>query len=504
MSAPQNDALHASIARGTRWVFYWRMATRILGLASTLILIRVLAPADFGLVALATGIANAVEQFGWLGVENAIIREKAPGRDVYDTGFTINAIRSLLTGACVALAAYPAATFFGETRLADIMLALAASTLLSGAENIGIVDFRRDFAFNKEFVYLLLPRLASIVLAIGTALLFHSYWALVVGIVSSRVLRIVFSYVMHPYRPRLSLSAWRVLASYSMWTWLLGMTVLVRDRSDIMVIGRMLTSVQVGIYSIAFEVASMTTAEIIEPLQRAAFSGFVAARNSGTPLSGSLLRVLGSVSLFALPATMGMSLVADPLLKLVVGLKWTEAVPLVEILGAAGVTVVAGYTCRTLLSSFDELGSTIGITLAFGALRVGAMIVAILQFGLPGAAVAAGGAMALEGVAYIVVTCRTLGITPGQFAQPVWRAALATLAMTAGVWGLGLGWQRTPATTPFVLGEELATASLTGAVIYASVLFAAWVASGRPEGAEADALRTGRRAFGRLRRHLPA
>ncbi len=500
MAAISNDALHASIAKGTRWVFYWRMATRALGLVSTLVLIRVLAPADFGLVALATGIASAVEQFGWLGVENAIIREKAPGRDVYDTGFTINAIRSLLTGSCVAVAAYPAASFFGEARLANIMLALAGATLLAGAENIGVVDFRRDFTFNKEFVYLLMPRLASIALAIGTALLFHSYWALVVGIVSSRVLRVLSSYVMHPYRPRFSLSAWRVLASYSIWTWVLGMAVLVRDRSDTMVIGRMMTSVQVGIYSIAFDLASLTTAEIIEPLQRAAFSGFVAARNSGVPLREPLLRVLGSVSLFALPATIGTSLVADPLLKLVVGLKWTEAVPLVEILGVAGATIVAGYTCRTMLSSSDRLGSTIGITFAFGVLRVGAMILAISIDGLPGAAVAAGGAMALEGVAYIVVTCRKLDISLAQLLGPIWRAALATVAMAAGLWGLGLGWQRTTATSPLVLGEELATASLTGAAIFVSVLFAAWTASGRPEGAEADAMAVARKALGRLRR----
>ena len=168
----------------------WRMATRLLGVISTLTLVRLLLPTDFGLVALSTSFQQSIEAFVVLGVEDAVVREKAPTRDIYDTGFTLNALRSVLTSTIVLLLAFPAGRFFAEPRLSNILIALAAGTLIEGFTNIGIVDFRRDFTFSKEFQLWLLPRMIGIVLTLASAFIWRSYWALVVGILASRILRV--------------------------------------------------------------------------------------------------------------------------------------------------------------------------------------------------------------------------------------------------------------------------------------------------------------------------
>ena len=499
-----SETIYAKTARGMGWTLSWRLATRLLGLGSTLVLVRVLAPADFGLVALATGIANAVEQFGWLGVESAIVREAAPGREVYDTGFTINAVRSVLLAAVIAAAAGPAASFFNEPRLREVLLFLAAASACMGLENIGVVDFRRAFAFHREFRYLLVPRVLSILLGIAAALLFRSYWALVVMIVSARVLRIVASYVMHPFRPRFSLRAWRVLAGYSSWMWLLGIASLLRDRGDTMVVGRALTATAVGIYSIGFDFAALTFAEIVEALQRPAFSGFVAARNQGLPLRQPLARMLGSVCLLSIPLGIGMSLVADPVIRLVAGARWAEAVPVVQILAASGVFVAAGTLCRTLLTATGRFRTVGCVTVGMGVLRIAALAAAIQRMGLPGAALAAGGTMVLEGILFAAVACRRECMSVTDALRPVWRPALAALAMAAALWAARLGWLPLAAETTGELVVELAAAVTAGASVYASALFALWFASGRPEGAEADAIRLLRSLLARLRGRSPA
>lgn len=489
--------IDAKTARGMGWALSWRLATRLLGLGSTLVLVRVLAPADFGLVALATGISNAVEQFGWLGVEAAIVREAAPGREVYDTGFTINVVRSVLLAAVIAAAAGPAAAFFGEPRLREVLLFLAAASACMGLENIGVVDFRRDFAFDREFRYLLAPRVLSILLAIGAALLLRSYWALVVMIVSSRVLRVGASYVMHPFRPRLSLRAWRVLAGTSTWMWLLGIASLLRDRGDTMVVGRTLSAAAVGLYSIGFEFAALTFAEVVEALQRPAFSGFVAARNQGVPLRQPLARMLGSVCLVSIPLGVGMSLVADPAIRLVAGARWAEAAPVVQILAGAGVFVAAGSLCRTLLTATGRFRTVACVTVGMGVLRIAALVAGIQLMGLPGAALAAGGTMALEAVVFAAAVCRHERMTVAEAAGPVWRPALAALAMGAALWAAGLGWAPVAAERTGAVALELAAAVLGGGAVYASVVFALWLACGRPAGAEADAIRLGRSLLAR-------
>jgi O-antigen/teichoic acid export membrane protein len=144
-------SLARQAAAGAGWIVAWRVATRNVGLVSTLILVRLLDPSDFGLVALATGLINSVDALSAIGVQDALVRAPSPTRDMYDTGFGLSVLRGVVTAVIVAAMAWPVGEFMNDSRLAIVMLALAAGLLISSFENIGIVDFRRDMAFRKEF-----------------------------------------------------------------------------------------------------------------------------------------------------------------------------------------------------------------------------------------------------------------------------------------------------------------------------------------------------------------
>jgi lipopolysaccharide exporter len=197
----------AKTATGAGWIIGWRMLTRILGLANTLLLVRLLLPEDFGLVALAMSFSQAIDALSWLGVEEAVIREKAPSSDLYDSAFIINVIRGVATSAILAAGAWPVGLFFHDARLFPVMLALAAGSLVVSFENIGIVDFRRGIAFEKEFLLMSVPRLTMIVVSVGLGCIFRSYWALIAAILTSQIGRVAMGYKLHPYRPRLGLRA---------------------------------------------------------------------------------------------------------------------------------------------------------------------------------------------------------------------------------------------------------------------------------------------------------
>jgi len=499
MSEAQSAAssLLLKTVQGTGWMIGWRMATRLLGVISTLTLVRLLLPTDFGLVALSTSFQLSIEAFVILGVEDAVVREKAPTRDIYDTAFTLNALRSVLTATIVLLLALPAGRFFAEPRLSTILMALAAGTLIEGVTNIGIVDFRRDFTFSKEFQLWLLPRLVGIVLTLVSAFVWRSYWALVVGILTSRILRVLFSYHMHPHRPRFTLRAWRRLIGYSTWTWALNVVGLVRDRSDSILIGRMLDPTQVGIYSIGAEVAALPTTELVEPLCRAAFSGFAAARNADLTPAETYLRLIGTMSLLTLPAAVGIALVAGPLVNLAFGPLWAGAIPLVQILALAGVLSLFGLVSSTLFTAHALLLQVFRIGLGAVVLRVILLIVFIDRFGLYGAALAAAIAICVEQGAYVLLTMRHIGLKLAALARVTWRGLLATTGMAAALLQTGLGGHRA-ATSPAALAQQLALAVIVGAVVYTSVLLAAWFAAGRPAGAETDLVALVRRTLSRL------
>jgi O-antigen/teichoic acid export membrane protein len=492
-------AVIARTARGSGWLIAWRMATRLLGLASTVVLVRVLAPADFGLIALATSFTLAVEALALIDVEDAVTRERAPGRAVYDTAFTLGVLRGLAIGAMIAALAFPAARFFNEPRLAPVILALGLGFLLDGLTNVGVVDFRRDFAFHREVQLWLAPRLLSILLALGAALLLRSYWALVVGILSQRGLRVAFSYRMHPFRPRLDLSAWRGLLGYSLWLSVINVASLLRDRADSILLGRLLGTAPVGIFAIGAEIAALPTSELVEPSCRAAFSGFSAARNTGLDAGATWLSIIASMTLLTFPAGVGLALIAGPLVQLAFGARWMAAVPLVQVLAIAGCLAAFGTIGSVLLRVHGKMRLVVGIVLAGAALRVALLLLLIPRFGLLGGGFAVACGLVFDHLLYLVMTLRGFAIPLPALLGRLWRGGLATAAMAAALaWG-GLGWQDAANPALALLGGVA-----IGASVYAATLLALWILAGRPEGAERDALATLRHLSAGLLRITPA
>jgi lipopolysaccharide exporter len=368
-----------------------------------------------------------------------------------------------------------------------VLLFVACLPLLDGFSNIGAVDFRRDFAFHKEIAIMVFPKLCGIVAAMTAAVLLHSYVAMLIGMGVNRILRVVMSYVMHPYRPGLSLKAWRGLAGYSAWTWLLSLAVLVRDRSDSLLIGRLMSTASVGFYSVGAEVAALPTTELIEPLGRAAFSGFAAGRQQKIDVGETFLRLIGSAALLTLPAGVGLSLVAAPLVALAFGSGWAQAVPVLRILSLSFTVMVFGHLSLHLLSAHALLGRLVGITLAGAVARVVLLMMLIPGFGLTGAAVGAAAAVVLEQALTVWTALRQFHIDPRTMVSRIWRPVLATGAMAAMLAGTGAGWSDDSG-IPILI-----EAVLGGAATYIAVLLASWALAGQPDGAETDVLRLLRR-----------
>ena len=493
------ESLLARTARGAGWVVAWRMATRLLGLSSTLVLVRLLPPEDFGLVALAAAFAVTLDVCLAIGVEDQIVRARDPQPALYDTAFTLNLLRGLLAGTLLAALAAPAAGFFGDARLFPIFLALAASAVASGATSIGIAEFRRSLRFDKEFQLQLLPRLAGIGVTVGGAFLLHSHWALVLGILTNRLGVVVMSHILSPYRPRLSLAAWRELAGVSGWAWAIGLAAVLRDRADSLVIGRLLGPARLGVYAVGVEVAVLPTSEMVDPICRACMPGFAAALRGGDPgaLREAWLRIVALMALLTLPAGVGISLVAGPVVALGFGPLWADAAPIVAILGIACTVMLFGNVSAALLNARAMLRTILVLTLAAAALRLGLLAVLIPPYGLVGAGIAIGLSLLAEHLVLVGCALRLLRLPAGRFLAGIARPALAAAVMALVLWGAGLGWQPGPASAG-AAARSLALAIPLGAGVFGLVLLLLWRGAGAPAGAEADLLGLLRRGALRL------
>jgi O-antigen/teichoic acid export membrane protein len=293
---------------------------------------------------------------------------------------------------------------------------------------------------------------------------------------------------MHPFRPRISLHAWRGLIGYSLWTWLLSLAILLRNRSDTLLLGRLTNSTAVGVYSVGAEVAALPTSELVEPLCRASFAGFAAANREGVLVTETFLRLTSSAVVVTLPAGIGLALVAAPLVRVAFGPGWDTAVPVLRVLGLAGIMTVFGQISLHLMSAHSLLGRLTFVALAGAVLRIVLLLLLIPPFGVAGAAWAAAIAICVDQGATLVMALRHLRVRLPVFVGTFARPALAACAMAIAVLAVG-SWHELDGEVVWTLAVQAAA----GAIVYTVVLLTAWVAAGRPDGPEADSLRAIRR-----------
>lgn len=503
MSDTPEPTILARTARGANWMIAWRLANRVLGLVSMLVLLRVLAPEDFGLITLAFSFSQALETFTAVGVEAQIIRSRNAGRDLYDTGFTFNALRATLLAALVVASSGPVAAWFGEPRLRTLLLAIALHVFLKGIGSIRTVAFQRDLAFHKVFLLQMVPRLVQIVANILFALLLRTYWAIVIGTLAWSVTSLVLGYAMAPHRPRLTFAAWRELLGVSVWTWLINLATVLRDRVEMALIGRSFGTVQAGLFSIALELAALPVTELVSPISQVAMPGFAAGiREHGMGQAGmAFLRVTALAFLLAVPMGAGTSLVSGSFVALAIGERWAEAAPLMAVMALLLVPTAPGLIAGALLTARARLRMLCAITAVAAVLRAGLAVAVTRHFGLMGIALGMGLLMAAENAALVLTACRTGQVPLGRVLGTLWRPLGAALVMIAALQAAGLAWAPFPASA-LAAAETLAVTSLLGAAVFVSALAGLWWLAGRPEGGETDALLMGRRTLAGLAARL--
>jgi lipopolysaccharide exporter len=462
----------------------FKLIERSLGLVSTLILARLLGPDDFGVVGMALSFIFMAELLMAFGFDTALIQNRAATDAHYNTAWTCNILLGLSVTLLMLALAAPIAQFYRRPDVFWVVLVLALGPVLTGAENIGVVAFRKELDFRREFRFQLTRKVLGFLLVIPLAFALRSYWALVIGILFSRLAGTTISYLMHPYRPRPSLLKVREMLSFSRWILLNNVVGFLKERSSDFFIGRVFGAGSLGSYNIAYELSNLPTTELSAPINRALMPGF-AKMESAAEVTSAYAVGLGLMALLALPAAAGIMALAPFLVPVILGAKWLAAVPLMEVLAFNGAVLLFHSSISAVLIGRGHPART---TFANGC-YVGLLAIAFAVIGFgwheSGVVAVAYGVLLTSVLAtpvYLYQVKRCIGIAPGVFVRAIMRPLLAAALMAVAMRYV------VPAYSP-AMGMHWTIAWLVGGAafgvcIYASAAMALWWAAGRPAGAE--------------------
>ena len=246
-----NSSLSRKVSKGALWVTAASICARGLNVISAIILARLLAPEDFGLMAIAMAIVAFSQGTTQTGFEAALIQKQERPDDFLNTAWTFELARYLILFFVIFLAAPLLASFFKEPRAVAILRVISLSLVFQGLRNIGVVYFRKNLDFHKQFVLEVVPVIAYISVVIPLAFSLRNVWALVWGSLTTGMATCLISYVMHPYKPRLDFSIKRARNLFNFGKWILGTSILVmiREQGMTMFVGKFLGIPILGFYN---------------------------------------------------------------------------------------------------------------------------------------------------------------------------------------------------------------------------------------------------------------
>lgn len=459
------------------------MAVRALGLLSTLFLARLLAPADFGLVAMAMVIASGLELLTLFNFDMALVQTKDINRAHYDSAWSMNVAMGVALAALLVALAGTVAAFYAEPRLTVVMWIIAAKYLIDSASNPGTVDFRRSLHFRPDFYLQVVPKVGGVAFTLSLAWWLRDYRALLGGMLFTSCTSFAMSYALHPHRPRWCLTEARALMTFSRWLLLNNFIGFLRTRSADLIIARTLGPAALGIYAVAYEVANLPSTEMVAPINRVLFPSYVHVANDADRLRAWFRGSLGAINLVILPVCIGMAALAEPLVNVMLGAKWIEAIPLVTLLAIAGAGLVLQATTGSV---YNALGLPRQIALT-GAIHA-AVLVPLLWYATP--------AHGLHGVAWAtliyswglgivatyVIFLHSTPVTLSDVISVCWRPVMGCGAMFMALMALNLAIGAQITLVGHLL--HLLSGALAGATVYLVTVASLWMVAGRPAGAE--------------------
>lgn len=398
---PEGDLATQTIRSGF-WEGVINVSDRLLQLLVLVVLARLLAPEDFGLMGIALLTMGALNRFSQLGVNQALIYNRDENIDRYlNTVWTLKLGRGILLAAVAVAGAPFVASFFGEPRVTDLVRFMALPLLVDALTNPGTVYFVKDLQFHKKFVYKMSYGLANFCVALGFALVYENVWALAFGFLAAKVAQTIASYRIHSFRPypRFNASLARELIGYGKWITGTNIIYFFIQEGDDLVIGWLVSATALGFYQMAYRIGNAPSTEVADVIGNVIYSTFSKLQDNTGVLRDAFVRTVQITSLVSFPMTIGIVVVSPVFVRGVLGEQWLPMVTTMQVLALYGLLL-------SLTVSFHRLWKALGrpdLVTKIGVLRLVGMAIVIIP---------AANRYGLEGVAFTVLGAHLLLTVP--------------------------------------------------------------------------------------------
>lgn len=461
-------SLLSQIGKGAAWSAGAQWLAQIMQAIVSVILARLLLPNDYGLMSMAMVFIGFIQVFNNLGLGPALIQRKVIDEKDISTAFWT----TLAVGCVISLLAFALSFFIGafysEPKVIAIIQFLAIGFVLGAINSVQTSLLIRRMAFREIALAETAGAIASSLAAILAAINGFGVWSLVVGGLSNQTIRIAAMRKYLNWRPHFVFQRSRLRTLFSFGGNILGVNVLnyFNRNLDNLIIGKFLGVTALGFYDLAYQIMLRPIQNVSNVISRPLFPALAKVKEDKVATIEAYLAVVKGISLLTFPMMVGLASVAPQFVHVVLGEKWTPAIPIIQTLALVGAIQSVVVTTGDIFQSQGRPDIMLKWTCINSPLIALSFWVG-LRWGILGVAMAYAVMNVLLWSIIHGIANRLIELKNWRFWQALFPAMRASFFMAAGIYLIKQyqDWPHDP--TPF----NLLWLILAGVLIYGLIMF---------------------------------
>lgn len=342
MSEPKrgSDDLRSRTLRGVSWSALSQVVRQVVSLVVTVVLVRLLTPADFGLVAMVAVLTNFALIYADLGFSAALIQKQEPSSRDLSSIFWLNLGGGLFFTVLLFLGAPAVAGFYGEAQLVPITRALSFTFLIGSLNIVQRTLLQKELDFRSLAIVDLTAIVLAGAAAVVLAALGWGVWALVARALTSSLVTAGMLWKQSGWAPGWGLDRGSVRELSGFGLNVLGTNTLAywTRNLDNLLIGRVLGSTPLGLYAQAYAIFMLPLNNITQIVGKVMFPALSEIQSDAARVKRIYLRATALIGLFSFPLLIGLFVTSETLVRAVFGGRWEGMIPLLRIFSVLGIT----------------------------------------------------------------------------------------------------------------------------------------------------------------------
>lgn len=429
----------ANLGRQTVWNYAVFAASKSSTLLMTVVVARLLTPAEFGVFSLALLLVNLFDYVKDLGVAAALIQSHRPWNRIAPTGLALSVGFGVIAGALLAATAGFTAELLHHPDLAPLIRVLAIALVISALSVVPLSWLRRDLSFQRRLLPEFVGAAVKTALTIWLAATGQGVWSLVYGQLAGVLITTIMYWWAAPtfIWPRFQLQEAKTLLRFGIPV--TGVTLLAYAiyNVDYLAVGTRLGTTELGLYTLAYRVPELVVLNLCGVISDVLFSSMSRLQHDRRAMSWQYQKALGVVLALTMPVGVGLAVVAGPLLRTMYGTQYDGAKNILAVLALYTAIYSASFHAGDVLKAAGRPGILTAINAAKLALLVGPIWWAAQH----NATLVAVALLSVEVIHFVIRMTVVRQIIPlgwTQIFSVAGRPLAATIPMGAALFGIGL------------------------------------------------------------------